>query len=66
MAVRLKLLPVCECGHVFRDGVTITKDTNETKGSNGHIRYGTYHINPPTCPNCKRLIEGIEYNKEDD
>lgn len=58
----VKLLPVCECGYIFREGIEITKNINEVKGSNDHIKYGTYNINPPKCPNCKQIIEGVLYN----
>lgn len=55
----VKLLPVCECGHIFREGIQITKNISEVKRSNDYIKYGTYHINPPICPNCKQVIEGV-------
>ena len=63
--VKLKLLPVCECGYVFRDGIVIEKTINvidKIKDSDSVIKYPKYSINPPMCPNCKRMIESVEYN----
>lgn len=57
---RLKLLPVCNCGYIFRDGVTIYKNTNEVKD----IKYATYSISPNICPNCKKHIECVAYGND--
>ena len=54
--VRLKLLPVCECGYIFEDGIVIYK--NIAEASNG-IEYGKACFEPIACPNCKREIECI-------
>ena len=58
--VTLKLFPVCRCGYIFRDGVTINKYINEAKG----LRYSHYVINPSICPNCKRYIDGVAIDKD--
>ena len=56
---RLKLLPVCNCGYVFRDGVTICRSIEE----NNALKHAEFTINPPMCPNCKKKIECLEgYN----
>lgn len=51
----VKMLPVCECGYIFRDGICVTQDIIGAKG----YRHGIYHIEPPCCPNCKRRIETV-------
>ena len=60
---RLKLLPVCSCGYIFTDGVVIRKDINtvEYKGVKDIMKYPSYSIEPNICPNCKRVIECVEY-----
>lgn len=57
--VTLQMLPVCDCGYVFRDGVIIEEFISEVQG----YKYPIYSIEPPRCPNCNRLIEGVQYNK---
>lgn len=52
----LKMLPVCSCGYVFRKGVMIYENINETHG----WKYATYSIQPSQCPSCHKTIEGIE------
>lgn len=53
---RLRLLPVCDCGYMFEDGIVVCEKTIET--SNG-IKYGKTCFEPASCPNCKREIECI-------
>lgn len=53
---KLKLLPVCQCGYIFEDGIVIYKNTEET--SNG-IKYGKVCFEPVACPHCQREIECI-------
>lgn len=55
---RLKMLPVCSCGYVFKDGVTIHQHINDIF----RIGYLEYSIEPSICPMCKKEIECIEYN----
>ena len=55
--VRLKMLPVCSCGHIFQDGIIIHQDILGTNG----MKYAIHSIEPPTCPNCKKEIECIEH-----
>ena len=52
----LKMLPVCNCGYIFREGIIIHEDIN-TKNK---IKYATHTIEPAICPNCKKEIECIE------
>ena len=56
---RLKMLPVCSCGYVFKDGVIIHQFT---KNYMSGIGYPEYSIEPSTCPMCKKEIERIDYN----
>ena len=55
--VTLRMLPVCNCGYIFRDGVIIEEIIGEVRG----YKYPTYSIDPPHCPKCNRLIDGIQY-----
>lgn len=55
---RLKMLPVCSCGYVFRDGVIINQYINNIN----RIGYPEYSIEPSICPMCKKEIECIENN----
>lgn len=55
---KLRMLPVCSCGYVFREGVIIHKDINEKD----EIKYATHSIEPYMCPQCKKEIECVEYN----
>ena len=57
---RLKVLPVCDCGHVFTSGVVCCINRNEINGN----KYPVYSIEPAICPNCKKLIECIVYDKD--
>lgn len=54
-SVTLKMLPVCNCGYVFRDGVHIEEVIGEVRG----YKYPIYSIDPPRCPRCDRLIDGV-------
>lgn len=54
---KLKMLPVCNCGHIFRDGIVVYKKILKTNG----IKYPEYSIEPNMCPNCKKKIECIEH-----
>lgn len=53
---RLKLLPVCNCGYVFRNGVTVYRKIVENNG----LKHAEFAINPPMCPSCEKEIECIE------
>lgn len=53
----LRMLPVCNCGYIFRDGIIIHEDINEKNG----IKHATYSIEPQKCPNCGKEIEQIEH-----
>lgn len=55
---RLRMLPVCSCGYVFKNGVIIHEDISETNG----IKYAKYSIEPSNCPKCNKEIECVEYN----
>ena len=56
--VQLKMLPVCECGYVFQDGIVIYRDIRETNG----VEHVEHFIQPWMCPNCQRIIDCVEYN----
>lgn len=56
--VQFKMLPVCECGYVFRDGIIIYKDIREVNG----VKYSEHFIQPWMCPNCQKIIDCVEYN----
>jgi hypothetical protein len=53
---KLRMLPVCSCGYIFKDGIAIHEDINEKDG----IKYATHTIEPHMCPNCKKKIECVE------
>lgn len=55
---KLRMLPVCSCGHVFKNGVIIHEDIIEAEG----FKHAKYSIEPPSCPQCNKEIECIEYN----
>lgn len=55
---RLKMLPVCSCGYVFKDGVTIHQFIKNCMFG----KYPEYFIEPSICPKCKKEIECIDYN----
>lgn len=59
LTTRLRMLPVCDCGYVFREGVVIRANINETHG----IKYAVHTIAPSVCPNCKKAIECVEENR---
>lgn len=46
--VELKLLPVCECGYIFKE-LTVTESIN--------VGISTFF--PCHCPNCKKVIESV-------
>lgn len=51
----LTMLPVCNCGYIFRDGIVIHTDICEKNG----VKYAVHAIEPSMCPNCKKQIESI-------
>ena len=53
----VRMRPVCSCGYIFWDGIVIRRNMNETYG----FKYVAQDIEPPVCPNCKKIIECIEY-----
>ena len=53
----IKLIPVCECGHIFSDGIYCTNEEHEE----GPITYCEQFFDPPICPECGEPIEGVEY-----
>lgn len=53
--VTLKLLPVCECGHVF----TKLKIKEAKCNINKKNYYARHIIIPYQCPNCGKIIEDI-------
>jgi len=57
---RLKMLPVCDCGYVFKDGVVCSMMYHKV----GDIEYPMYFIEPNICPNCKKVIECIELDRD--
>ena len=56
------LLPVCNCGYVFRNGITVIRYISNLEKT--MLKCKEESIEPPFCPSCQRLIENIEYNKE--
>ena len=62
---RLRMLPVCEYGYVFKDGVDIYNEyVDISDGLGSCFKREIWCIDPPKCPICKREIEAIEYLKE--
>lgn len=57
--VTLTLLPVCKCGYVFKDKIILHRQTMEIDKS-GYIKQQQF-FEPATCPNCKRVIDCIQY-----
>lgn len=63
-STRLKILPVCDCGYVFEDGIILRKNISETSFKEEKIiKYPEYSIEPNFCPNCKRIIECVQYDR---
>lgn len=58
--VTVTMLPVCECGYIFRNGLLVAQEIVEAKG----YKYGVYSVEPPFCPNCHRRIEAISENRK--
>ena len=56
--VTLELLPVCECGYVFRDGIIFHEEISEIN----KWKYSQWLFEPAKCPKCQRIIDGIKYN----
>lgn len=56
---RLRMLPVCSCGYVFKDELIVNKSINDYMF---RIGYPEYSFEPSTCPMCKKEIECIDYN----
>lgn len=54
--VQIRMLPVCECGYVFRDGIVIYKDIREAN----RVKCPEHFIQPWMCPNCQKIIDCIE------
>lgn len=54
--VRIKLLPVCDCGYVFIDGINVYEDVFAI---NDKIKSMHIYFTPTICPQCKRKIECI-------
>lgn len=53
----VNILPVCNCGYIFRDGIEVYQFIKEE--DNTKIKYSLYSIQPPMCPRCGRRIECI-------
>lgn len=54
----IKMMPVCECGYVFKDLSYTNLGYNERGGVIGSINY---RFSPSCCPNCYKIIKGLEY-----
>ena len=50
------LLPVCNCGYVFKYGIYVADDIVKT---NEGCTYLQRHFNPSICPNCKGVIKDL-------
>ena len=61
---RLKLLPVCDCGYVFKDGVICGRKYHTVDGIEYSCIHPTYFIEPNICPNCNKRIKCIEYDRD--
>ena len=59
--VKLKLLPVCECGYIFND-FKINSSNSIVKDYSLKIVQDS-KFSPSHCPNCGKEIESIEYSK---
>lgn len=60
----LTALPVCECGHVFREGITLRTDLLEHY-SPAHklpIAYAQPRFEPAMCPKCEKRIETLIFD----
>ena len=53
----LRYVPVCECGYVFYDGVSITEERYVSDG----LYRETHMFDPRACPKCGERITGIMY-----
>lgn len=59
-ATVLKLLPVCECGHVFKE---IKINRKMTTIDNFSVPVES-RFEPPICPNCKKFIREIHVSQD--
>lgn len=51
----IRLIPVCDCGYLFREGITFHEEIEETE----KFLIARTIIDPYRCPSCGELIEGI-------
>ena len=60
----LNFLPVCDCGHVFLEGVEVVQEPTllTIAGTEVKSKYclGKTVFSPPSCPDCNRAITSIK------
>ena len=52
---KVKSQLVCECGHVFHEGLSVHCELDELG-----VKYKHWTCEPYQCPNCNRVITEIE------
>lgn len=55
----LKLLPVCDCGYVFTEGIEMKCSIIPIYDGEQVIKHATFDFIPFECPNCKRRIVAV-------
>ena len=58
----IRLLPVCNCGHIFVDEFCVIEDRKGYEVHNTTYFYKAYFIEPFRCPNCKKIIHHVEWH----
>lgn len=53
----VKLIPVCECGHIFHEGIVCKLEQYQQ----GPITFCEHFFDPAVCPECGERITAIEY-----
>lgn len=51
----VRLIPVCECGHIFKDGIHCLYE----EYTDGPVTLREHTFDPPICPVCREKIEAI-------
>ena len=61
--VDLKLLPVCKCGYIFKDGIKYHRRIIDITTKKEEMFNPVFSFEPNVCPNCKRVIRCIDYEQ---
>ena len=56
----LRMLPVCNCGHIFVSGLVYHESIEDSPKA--PVKYKIGCFTPMNCPKCNRYIESVEYD----